>query len=62
MEPGRADLLIPGIALCLPVMERLGHDSLVVSDRGLREGILSTRLSGARAGAPRGVVGPGLTF
>ncbi len=44
VERGRADVLIPGIALCLTVMERLGHDSLVVSDRGLREGILSTML------------------
>ncbi len=45
MEPGRADVLIPGIAICLSIMERLGHDSLVVSDRGLREGILDGILS-----------------
>jgi exopolyphosphatase/guanosine-5'-triphosphate,3'-diphosphate pyrophosphatase len=46
MEPGRADVLIPGIAICLCVMERLGHASLVVSDRGLREGILEGMLAG----------------
>jgi exopolyphosphatase/guanosine-5'-triphosphate,3'-diphosphate pyrophosphatase len=40
LEPGRADVLIPGLVICLCVMERLGHDALVVSDRGLREGIL----------------------
>lgn len=40
LEPGRADVLIPGIALCLAAMDRLGFDSLLVSDRGLREGIL----------------------
>jgi exopolyphosphatase/guanosine-5'-triphosphate,3'-diphosphate pyrophosphatase len=40
LEPGRADLIIPGIAICLAVMDRLGHGSLLVSDRGLREGIL----------------------
>lgn len=45
LEPGRADVLIPGLLICLCVMERLGHDSLVVSDRGLREGILHRILS-----------------
>ena len=40
LERGRADILIPGIAICLAAMARLGFDSLVVSDRGLREGIL----------------------
>lgn len=45
LEPGRADVIIPGIAICLAVMGRLGYDSLVVSDRGLREGILCEILS-----------------
>ncbi len=45
LEPGRADVIIPGIAICLAVMARLGYDSLVVSDRGLREGILCEILS-----------------
>jgi exopolyphosphatase / guanosine-5'-triphosphate,3'-diphosphate pyrophosphatase len=40
LEPGRADLIIPGSAICLEAMDRLGFDALVVSDRGLREGIL----------------------
>src|SRR6266545_1247995 len=40
LEPGRADLIVPGTAICLAVFERLGFDALVVSDRGLREGIL----------------------
>jgi exopolyphosphatase/guanosine-5'-triphosphate,3'-diphosphate pyrophosphatase len=40
LEPGRADVLIPGIAICLATMERFGFDTLIVSDRGLREGIL----------------------
>jgi exopolyphosphatase/guanosine-5'-triphosphate,3'-diphosphate pyrophosphatase len=40
LEPGRADVLIAGIAICLAVMEHLGRDALVVSDQGLREGIL----------------------
>ena len=45
LEPGRADVIIPGIAICLAVMDRLGYGSLVVSDRGLREGILCEILS-----------------
>ncbi len=40
LERGRADVIIPGIAICLAAMARLGYDSLVVSDCGLREGIL----------------------
>ncbi len=40
LEPGRADVIIPGIAICLAVMARFGRDHVVVSDRGLREGIL----------------------
>ncbi len=40
LEPGRADVIIPGIAICLAALDRLGIDSLVVSDRGLREGIV----------------------
>ena len=40
VEPGRADLIVLGTAICLAVLERLGFDALVVSDRGLREGIL----------------------
>ncbi len=45
LEPGRADVLIPGIAICLGVMARLGREALLVSDRGLREGILCEMLS-----------------
>jgi exopolyphosphatase / guanosine-5'-triphosphate,3'-diphosphate pyrophosphatase len=40
LEPGRADVLIPGIAICLALMARLGQESLVVSDHGLREGLV----------------------
>jgi len=47
LEPGRADVLVPGIAICLTVMERFGRQSLVVSDHGLREGILRDMLATA---------------
>ena len=40
LEPGRADLVIPGIAIALAVTEGLGLGELTVSDTGLREGIL----------------------
>jgi exopolyphosphatase/guanosine-5'-triphosphate,3'-diphosphate pyrophosphatase len=40
LEPGRADLIVPGIAVVLAVLDGLGLDALLVSDQGLREGIL----------------------
>ena len=40
LEPGRADVIIPGIAICLAAMDAFGSRSLLVSDFGLREGIL----------------------
>lgn len=46
LEPGRADVIIPGIAICLAAMTCLRRDALVVSDRGLREGILCELLEG----------------
>jgi exopolyphosphatase/guanosine-5'-triphosphate,3'-diphosphate pyrophosphatase len=47
LEPGRADLLIPGIAICLAALARFGREQLVVSDRGLREGLLCELLERA---------------
>jgi exopolyphosphatase/guanosine-5'-triphosphate,3'-diphosphate pyrophosphatase len=47
LEPGRADVIIPGIAICLAVMGHLGRDEILVSDRGLREGILCEALGAA---------------
>ncbi len=40
LEPGRADLIVPGLAICREALDRLDFDAFVVSDRGLREGIL----------------------
>ena len=48
LEPGRADVIIPGIAICLATMARFRREHLVVSDRGLREGILYELLGTAR--------------
>lgn len=40
LEPGRADILVPGIAIVLATMGHLRADRLIVSDAGLREGIM----------------------
>jgi exopolyphosphatase/guanosine-5'-triphosphate,3'-diphosphate pyrophosphatase len=40
LEPGRADLIIPGIQFTISVMERFRIDELIVSDHGLLEGAL----------------------
>jgi exopolyphosphatase/guanosine-5'-triphosphate,3'-diphosphate pyrophosphatase len=45
LEPGRADLIIPGIAVCLAIMDRFGASTVSVSNSGLREGILIQYLS-----------------
>jgi exopolyphosphatase/guanosine-5'-triphosphate,3'-diphosphate pyrophosphatase len=40
LEPGRADLIVPGVAIVLATLDATGADALVVSDWGLREGIM----------------------
>jgi exopolyphosphatase/guanosine-5'-triphosphate,3'-diphosphate pyrophosphatase len=47
LEPGRADLILPGIAIVTATMARFACDRLTVSDWGLREGILAELLTGA---------------
>jgi exopolyphosphatase/guanosine-5'-triphosphate,3'-diphosphate pyrophosphatase len=47
LEPGRADLILPGVAIVRATMTRLGCERLVVSDWGLREGILAEIVAGA---------------
>src|SRR6266850_1499355 len=41
LEPGRADLILPGIAIVDATLDRLGCERLIVSDWSLREGILA---------------------
>jgi len=41
LEPGRADLIVPGVAILEATLDRLGRERLVVSDWSLREGILA---------------------
>jgi len=40
LEPGRADLIVPGTAIVLATLDLFGVDAMMVSDWGLREGIL----------------------
>ena len=43
LEPGRVDLILGGALILLAVMERFGFAECLVSDYGLREGILIDR-------------------
>ncbi|HSE93425.1 MAG TPA: Ppx/GppA phosphatase family protein [Methylomirabilota bacterium] len=41
LEPGRADLIVPGVAIVLAALDATGTAGVVVSDWGLREGIMA---------------------
>ncbi len=43
MQPGRADVILAGASIVHAVMARLGTQEVVVSDRGLRHGLLEDR-------------------
>jgi exopolyphosphatase/guanosine-5'-triphosphate,3'-diphosphate pyrophosphatase len=49
LEPARADIIVGGTIICLAVMDALGFSHLLVSDGGLREGILLDLLDRVRA-------------
>lgn len=42
LEPGRADLIIPGILLTIRFVELFGFSEIIVSDYGLLEGLLKS--------------------
>jgi exopolyphosphatase/guanosine-5'-triphosphate,3'-diphosphate pyrophosphatase len=44
LEPGRADLIVPGVAIVLAALDVTATAGVVVSDWGLREGILAQAL------------------
>ncbi len=54
LEPGRADVIVAGALVCLGAMDGLGLPELMVSDGGLREGILLDLLARTAVGAPPG--------
>jgi exopolyphosphatase/guanosine-5'-triphosphate,3'-diphosphate pyrophosphatase len=46
LEKGREDLIIPGAVIVIKTMEIFGFDSMVVSDYGLREGVILAKMKG----------------
>jgi exopolyphosphatase/guanosine-5'-triphosphate,3'-diphosphate pyrophosphatase len=50
LEAGRADLIIPGVAVVIETMTCLGADELMVSEYGLREGVVGEALEPGAGG------------
>jgi exopolyphosphatase/guanosine-5'-triphosphate,3'-diphosphate pyrophosphatase len=46
LQPKRADVILAGACVVRTVMTKLGRDSLTVSDRGLRHGLIAERFGG----------------
>ena len=46
LQPKRAEVILAGACVVRTVLEKLGRDSLTVSDRGLRHGLLRERFGG----------------
>ena len=45
LQPKRAEVILAGACIVRTVLDKLGRDSLTVSDRGLRHGVLFERFS-----------------
>ena len=43
LQPARAEVILAGACIVRTILDKLGRDSLVVSDRGLRHGLLTER-------------------
>ena len=43
LQPARAEVILAGACVVRTVLDKLGNDSLTVSDRGLRYGVLAER-------------------
>jgi exopolyphosphatase / guanosine-5'-triphosphate,3'-diphosphate pyrophosphatase len=43
LQPKRADVILAGALIVVTVLDKLGVDSLTVTDRGLRDGVLAER-------------------
>jgi exopolyphosphatase / guanosine-5'-triphosphate,3'-diphosphate pyrophosphatase len=50
LQPDRAEVILAGACIVRTVLAKLGRDSLVVSDRGLRHGLLRERFGGESSG------------
>jgi len=51
LQPKRAEVILAGACVVRTVLEKLGCDSLIVSDRGLRHGLLEERFGRETAAA-----------
>jgi exopolyphosphatase/guanosine-5'-triphosphate,3'-diphosphate pyrophosphatase len=49
LQPKRADVILAGACIVRTVMEKLGKETMTVSDRGLRHGVLAERFGGSPA-------------
>ena len=47
LQPGRAEVILAGACIVRTVLDLLGCESLTVSDRGLRHGVLVDRFGSA---------------
>jgi exopolyphosphatase/guanosine-5'-triphosphate,3'-diphosphate pyrophosphatase len=45
LQPARAEVILAGACIVRTVLDKLGNDSLTVSDRGLRYGVLAERFA-----------------
>jgi exopolyphosphatase/guanosine-5'-triphosphate,3'-diphosphate pyrophosphatase len=52
LQPSRAEVILAGACVVRAVLETLGTDSLTVSDRGLRHGVLVDRFGARRVRSP----------
>jgi exopolyphosphatase/guanosine-5'-triphosphate,3'-diphosphate pyrophosphatase len=50
LQPKRAEVILAGACIVRTVVARLGRDSAIVSDRGLRHGVLLERFGGVNGG------------
>jgi len=44
LQPARAEVILGGACIVRTILAKLGHDAMTVSDRGLRHGVLISRL------------------
>jgi exopolyphosphatase/guanosine-5'-triphosphate,3'-diphosphate pyrophosphatase len=47
LQPGRAEVILGGACIVSTILAKLGRESFIVSDRGLRHGLLMERFGGA---------------
>lgn len=52
LQNGREDLIVPGIAIIESTLDKAGADSMIVSDFGLREGLIASLFEKEGKGGP----------